>query len=235
MNGDQGVIFRDIPIVAYPPFKLRSSLIDKDPVIWVHLIEYYITLFQKLIDIYASRDEKLSVKSQQQLFEFLKTYLGETAEESIKIFSLGSINPDIISNSKILKLYVFEFVKRVNLINLQFNGETIWNFVKVYSKLSVLNDKKKSFPVTLELVRKLVDGSLKSKLNYNSDNISLITTLQKYLENLIGSGKFNKFDLETLSLLLGQYVHNTKENNHKPVIVNNKNNNNRKNFNEVFK
>ena len=72
-----------IPIPHYPPFKLRSSLIDKDPVIWVHLLEGYIKLMQFLLDV---NSPKLTIKSQQQLQLFLKNFLVETSEEESKIF-----------------------------------------------------------------------------------------------------------------------------------------------------
>ena len=81
MNDTEDTIY--IPIPHYPPFKLRSSLIDKDPVIWVHLLEAYIHLMTVLLD---PETPKLNVKSQQQLQLFLKIFLFETCEEETKIF-----------------------------------------------------------------------------------------------------------------------------------------------------
>lgn len=202
----------DIPIVAYPPFKLRSSLIDKDPVIWVHLIEFYIKLFQRLIKVYNDRSIKLSLKSQQQLSIFLKIYLHETLEETTKIFSLGSINPDIVKNSKVLKLYIFEFIKLTNLVNLQLSGESIWDFVKIYGKLAQMNLNNKNFPVTISIVRQLVEGSIKSKINSRSNDLSSIPALHNHIKSSIEGGKFQKHDLEALEILLGKYVQKSQSN-----------------------
>ncbi|KAK6454478.1 uncharacterized protein RJT20DRAFT_130614 [Scheffersomyces xylosifermentans] len=184
-----------IPIPHYPPFKLRSSLIDKDPVIWVHLLEAYIQLFIYLLDPSSA---KLSVKSQQQLQLFLKVYLFETSEEATKIFSLGAINPDIKSNTALLRSYVFQLIKSFSVVKFNLPGEAVWNFVTIYVKQNAT------------IVRGLVDGSFKSKLNDNkkSGNISSIGPLQRHLESLISNGKFGHQDLDTLSLLLGQHTSN---------------------------
>ncbi|KAG7837762.1 hypothetical protein KL942_004174 [Ogataea angusta] len=198
----------DIPIVVYPPFKLRSSLIDKDPVIWQHLLETYIDLFQKLIVFSTKKDVKLSLKSQQQLTAFMKVYLSETSEESTKIFSLGAINPDILKNQKRLKIIVFQFIKIYNLVNLKLAGESVWDFCKVYLRLAYENMNMNQSLISVGIVRDLVEGRVKSKITSKSDDVSLVKSLQDYLKLRISDTKFNRIDLETLSMLLGQKVKN---------------------------
>lgn len=193
MSSEENSIY--IPIPHYPPFKLRSSLIDKDPVIWVHLLEAYIELFK-----YLTSDEyqttKLTVKSQQQLQIFLKEFLVETAEEATKIFSLGAINPDIKNNTSLLRTYVFQLVKTHSIVKLNLTGESVWNFIVVYVRHNA------------SVVRGLVDGTFKSKYNDNkkSGNISSISVVHKYLEQMISNGKFKDNELNSLSYLLGQYT-----------------------------
>lgn len=180
-----------IPIPHYPPFKLRSSLIDKDPVIWVHLLEGYIKLMQFLLDV---NSPKLTIKSQQQLQLFLKNFLVETSEEESKIFSLGAINPEIKTNTLILKIYVFQLIKNYSFVKLNLTGEIIWKFARIYAEKNI------------NIVKGLIDGSFKSKFNDNkkSGNISSISSVQKYLDTLIKNGNFTHEDLTSLSLLLGQ-------------------------------
>ncbi|ODV82000.1 uncharacterized protein CANTADRAFT_24697 [Suhomyces tanzawaensis NRRL Y-17324] len=179
------------PIPHYPPFKLRSSLIDKDPVIWVHLLEAYIKLFQYLL-----QPATLSVKSQQQHQMFLKVFLSETAEEKSKIFSLGAINPDIKTNTATLRNLVFLYIRNFSLIKSNLTGESVWNFVLIYVQQNS------------SVVRGLVDGTYKSKFNDNkkSGNISSITSVQKRLEAMITQGIFSNQDLTTLTYLLGQQM-----------------------------
>lgn len=38
----------ELPIVNFPPFKLRAWLIEKDPVVWAHLLETYVQYFKFL-------------------------------------------------------------------------------------------------------------------------------------------------------------------------------------------
>ncbi|KAH3669496.1 hypothetical protein OGAPHI_001617 [Ogataea philodendri] len=202
----------NIPIVAFPPFKLRSSLIDKDPVIWQHLLESYIELFRKLIIISTTKGVKLSTKSQQQLTTFMKVYLAETSEESTKIFSLGAINPEIVKNQKTLKLIVFQFIKTYNLVNLKLSGDSVWDFCKVYLRLAYENSNVNQSVINVSLVRSLVQGTVKSRLNSKSDDVSLIKSLQDYLKLRVGNAKFNRIDLETLSMLLGQKIRRSGSN-----------------------
>lgn len=181
-----------VPIPQYPPFKLRSSLIDKDPVIWVHLLEGYIQLFQLLL----SDEVALTVKSQQQLQQFLKSFLQETAEETTKIFSLGAINPDIKKNTATLRAYVLAVVRAHSIVKLGITGHSLWHFVVVYVEKNA------------SLVRSLIDGTFKSPLNDNrkSSNISLVPALQASIETQITEGSFDASAQQVLFLLLGHHA-----------------------------
>lgn len=182
-----------IPIPAYPPFTLRSSLIDKDPVIWVHLLEAYITLFHHLVSS-GENFTHLTVKSKQQLYEFFKKYLHETYDEENKIFSLGAINTDITKNEAFLKQIVFYTIKLYSILKLNLVNELIWDFIGIY----VSNNAS--------TVRGLVDGSFKSKYNDNkkSGNISSIGSVQNHLQKKLLNGDFSGKDKTILLNLLGQ-------------------------------
>ncbi|KAJ9093276.1 hypothetical protein QFC19_008403 [Naganishia cerealis] len=183
-----------IPIPQYPPFELRSSLIDKDPVIWVHLLQAYNQLLQVLVD--PPELFKLSVRTQQQLQYFVKVFLSETSQEGSRIFSLGAINPDIKANTASLRALVFQLVKSYSIVKLNLTGEAVWHFICIYAAGNGTT------------VRSLVDGTFKSKLNDNkkSGNISSIPLIHTHLQTIITSGKFSHHDLEALSHLLGQSI-----------------------------
>lgn len=187
----------NIPIPQYPSFKLRSSLIDKDPVIWVHLLESYIRLFQFLID---PKGLKLSVKALQDLQTFLKVYLSETSKESTQIFSLGAINPDITKNTEILRNYVFQFIKLSSIVKCGLLGESIWDFVTIY------------ITSNFTIIRQLIDGTFNSKLNEKkSGGISSINLIQNHLQFKIINLDFKDNDLLALSNLLGQQIAVSKQ------------------------
>lgn len=181
-----------VPIPAYPPFKLRLSLIDKDPVIWVHLLEGYIQLFQLLLN----DDVALSVKSQQQLQQFLKSFLEETAEELTRIFSLGAINPDIKTNTATLRAYVLSVVRAHSIVKLGITGQSLWHFVVVYVEKNA------------SIVRTLLDGTFKLPLNDNrkSSNISLVPALRAAIEAQVIEGAFDGTAQQILFLLVGQHA-----------------------------
>lgn len=185
-----------IPIPHYPPFKLRSSLIDKDPVIWVHLLEAYIRLFKFLLSEEENGSKILSIKSQQQLQLFLKVFLYETSQETTQIFSLGAINPDIRENTYQLKVLVFQYVRNFSIVKLNLTGEAVWHFASIY------------ITANPTVVRGLVDGTFKSKYNDNkkSGSISCINLVQKHIQEMVLNNKFSKTDLSNLSLLLGQHT-----------------------------
>lgn len=200
-----------IPIPNFPPFKLRSSLIDKDPVIWEHLLQDYLVLFQKLLAMLPKKPKDspqytLSTQTKGQLHLFINTFLAESANEANQVFSLGAINPNIRQNQHLLKLAVFNYIKRCNLVNLKIQGKSCWNFCKVYLTLADIYSQAKvnqSF-ITIPMVRKLVLGEFKSNINGKSDDVSLIKSLQDHLGHLVASGKWKSDDDLVLFLLLGQ-------------------------------
>ena len=207
----------NIPIPVFPPFKLRSSLIDKDPVIWEYLLADYITLFKKLLALalYQGRGKKtgsvqapyvLSINTINQLHTFLQSFLHESSLESTQVFSLGAINPNIRENQHVLKLAVFSYIKTTNLVNLKITGASIWEFCKVYVTMAdkYTSQKINQTLVTVPVIRKLVEGTMKSMYTSKSDDVSLIRSLQDYIGQLIASGKWKQDDSEVLYLLLGQ-------------------------------
>lgn len=181
-----------IPIAHYPPFQLRSSLIDKDPVIWAHLLEGYIDLCQVLLN----GEVKLNIKSQQQLQLFLKVFLYETSQELMRIFSLGAINPDIKKNTAVLRAYVFQLIRDYGFVKLALPMESLWHFVVVYVEKNATT------------VRGLLNGTLKSKFNDNkkSGKISQIPPLRQYLQQKVQEGQLDEDSLRYFSTLLGQHT-----------------------------
>lgn len=226
-----------IPIPNFPPFKLRSSLIDKDPVIWEHLLQDYLTLFQKLLAMLPKKQNDspqytLSTQTKSQLHLFINTFLAESANEANQVFSLGAINPNIRQNQHLLKLAVFNYIKRCNLVNLKIQGKSCWNFCKVYLQMADIYSQSKvnqSF-ITIPMVRKLVLGELKSTVNGKSDDVSLIRSLQDHLSHLLAGGNWKSEDDLVLFLLLGQKTkkglpHNGGNQRQGPRKINKSNNN----------
>lgn len=208
-----------ISIPVFPPFKLRSSLIDKDPVIWEYLLADYITLFKKLLALIphstnskrgngsdVSAPFTLSINTVNQLHAFLQSFLHESSLESTQVFSLGAINPNIRENQHILKLAVFSYIKAMNLVNLKLTGASIWDFCKVYVTMAdkYSSQKINQTLVTIPVIRKLIQGTVKSLYTSKSDDVSLLKSLHVYMGKLIASGKWKQDDSEVLYLLLGQ-------------------------------
>lgn len=184
----------NIPIPQYPPFKLRSSLIENDPVIWAHILETYLKLFRFLVAD-ASHPRALSVRSQQQLLLFIKGFLNETAQEKTRVLAIGAVNPDIRTNTAALRAYVFHYIKLMSLVKVGLSGEAVWDFIAVYVAGNTAT------------VRSLVDGSFNSRYNdKKSGGISSIGPLQKHLQKLITLQNLTSEHLTTLSLLIGQYM-----------------------------
>lgn len=183
MSDEEDNVYVELPVAQFPPFKLRSSMVDKDPVIWVHEIEVYITYIQTLLQL----KRQLSQRSEQQLCLFLKSYLHEIAEEQGQILSLGLINVQITQNLDILRSWILELIKQLGVLNLKLNGAALWDFAKVYAAKNAT------------IVKGIIDGTYKPKDKKTINSISLV---HKHLEHLITNGKFEKHDLETLAVLL---------------------------------
>lgn len=173
----------DLPVAAFPPFKLRSSMVDTDPVIWVHLIEVYIQYVQTVTHTSA----ELTERSEQQLCLFVKSYLHEIAQEQGQLLSLGLINVQITENLATLRAWMFELVKHVGTLRLKLNGEALWDLAKIYA----LNNASQT--------RGIIDGTLKPP---GMRALSGISHMQRQIESLVSNGKFSKVDLETLASLL---------------------------------
>lgn len=173
----------ELPVTAFPPFKLRSAMVDKDPVIWVHLIEVYIHYVQTIL----TTPWDLNERSEQQLHTFVKTYLFEIAEEQGQILSLGLINVQITENLSVLRAWMLDLIKELGVLRLKLNGECLWNISKIYA------------PKNAVTVRGIMDGSLRPRDNRT---ISGISQVHRHIESLVSNGKFSKVDLETLAFLL---------------------------------
>lgn len=186
----------ELPIVNFPPFKLRAWLIEKDPVVWAHLLETYVQYFKFLN--HGNNIEDLNESTHDHLCIFLRTYLKEMAEEEGKLLSLGA-NSDVTKQLQLLRTWVFELIKKCGLMHFQLHGETIWNLVKYYA-----NRNPNS-------VRALLDGSLKPQINTTRTQLNWAKQIQTHLKMLLETGKFDRIDLKCFESLLGEGDH-TKSN-----------------------
>jgi hypothetical protein len=175
----------ELPVASFPPFKLRSSMVDKDPVIWVHLIEVFIQYVQTILQLNRSITER----SEEQLCLFVRSYLREIASEQGQILSLGLINVQITENLDILKVWMLELVKQFGVLHLKLNGPSLWDFAKIYS------------PQYSELVRGIISGTFKPKSKRTINSISLV---EKHIESLITNGMLDKIDIKIFAILLNE-------------------------------
>ena len=176
-----------LPIVKFPPFKLRAQLIEKDPVVWLHLLETYVTYFEYLMQ--GVNVELLDDSTLDHLRLFLRTYLHEIADEEGKLLSLG-INHDVSEQLYLLKGWVFSLIKKCGLLHLQIFGDSLWNLVKIYVKRNP------------DSIRGLIDGSLKPRINTQRVQLDKTYQVQQHLKQLIESGKFKRIDLRCVEDLL---------------------------------
>ncbi|KAL3230092.1 RQC trigger complex subunit CUE3 [Nakaseomyces bracarensis] len=185
ITGERPIL--ELPIVKFPPFRLRAWLIEKDPVVWAHLLETYVQYFKFLN--YENNVESLSESTFDHLCIFIRTYLKEMGEEEGKLLSLG-VNSDVTEQVKQLRIWVFELIKKCGLMHLQIHGETVWNFVKYYVGKN---------PNT---VRSLLDGTLKPEVNTTRTQLNWSKQMQQHLKQLLESGKFTRIDLKSFEGLL---------------------------------
>lgn len=203
---------QEIPIVLYPPFKLRSSLYDKDPVIWVHLLESYIDLLHYLLSFDNSDLHlRLTDATVDQFQAWLHKYLSETSLEQNQVLTLGSVNPQINENNTTLRALVFKLVQAHGLMEFNITGATLWHFVRVYVKGNATD------------VRDLILGN--SDNNRNKTSVNLIHNLTNHLEDMIANGQCNNYEIQYFALLVGVI---NKLNTKKQLNNNNNNNNNNK-------
>lgn len=185
IDGEQAEI--DLPIVKFPPIALRALLIEKDPVVWAHILETYVTYFEYLMQ--GDHLERLSASTLELLCIFLRGYLSEMADDKGRILSLGE-NHDVSDELVLLRIWVFAMVKKCGLMHLQIFGESLWNMVKCY-----VDENPES-------IRGLIDGSLKPQINTQKAQINRVHQIQQHLKNLIESGKFTRIDLKAFEELL---------------------------------
>lgn len=177
-----------LPIVTFPPFKLRAQLIEKDPVVWLHLLDTYIEYF-KFLNI-EDNLSKLDDSTLDHLCMFMRSYINEMASEEGKLLSLG-MNHDVEENLKLLRTWVLTTLKTCGLFYLQIFGETLWNFVILYVEKN---------PVT---VRSLIDGSSKPRIsNIARVQVNRISQLQQHIKSLVEQNKFTRIDLKSFQYLI---------------------------------
>ncbi|SMN18976.1 similar to Saccharomyces cerevisiae YGL110C CUE3 Protein of unknown function [Maudiozyma saulgeensis] len=177
-----------LPIVTFPPFKLRAQLIEKDPVVWLHLLDTYIQYFQFLN--VEENLSKLDDSTLDHLCMFMRSYINEMGNEEGKLLSLG-INHDVQENLTILRAWVLTTLKSCGLFYLQIFGETLWNFVILYVEKN---------PVT---VRSLIDGSAKPKItNIPRVQVNRISQIQQHIKSMVEQNKFTRIDLKSFQSLV---------------------------------
>lgn len=176
-----------LPITTYPPFTLRSALIDKDPLLWVHVLD----LFLHLLQILTRENLSLAPRTQQQLAQFLLLYLRESTASGILL--LGAINSNITRNEAALKAGVLQLARQHLLVKLGLAGPNVWDFIVCY------------VAVQPQAVRLLVDGSHHSPFQNNrkSGNVLCIPLVQRHWETLITGNKAGLGQIQVLSALLG--------------------------------
>ncbi|AET38018.1 Cue3p Ecym_2272 [Eremothecium cymbalariae DBVPG len=183
-NGEDKLSF---PIVKFPPFALRAALVEKDPLVWLHFLETYVSYVQYLMA--DNRLDKLDESTNEKLVIFTGSYLHEIADEEGKLLSLG-MNAEVSRQLGLLKLWMFALIKKCGLLHLQIFSGIMWDFVKIYVRV---------YPDT---TRSLIDGSLKPEVNTQKANLNRIFQVQQHLRQLIEANKFSRTDLMALEDLL---------------------------------
>ncbi|KAK5960665.1 Cue3p PWA37_002096 [Arxiozyma heterogenica] len=194
----------NLPIVKFPPYTLRAQLIEKDPVVWLHILETYVHYCQWLMagDNNLGHGSNISMIDQldettlDHLRIFLRSYLHEMSLEAGKLVSLG-YNQDVKEQLQLLRSWIFYIIKSCGLIYLQIFGETLWDLVKLY----VINNPK--------TVQDLILGELVPTVNVQRAQINRIPQLQQSLKLLIESNKFDRTDLKALQALLSYHENTT--------------------------
>ncbi|GMM54489.1 Cue3 protein [Maudiozyma humilis] len=178
----------NFPIVTFPPFKLRAQLIEKDPVVWVHLLDTYIQFFEYINS--EGNISKLDDSTLDHLCIFIRSYINEMANEEGKLLSLG-VNHYVQENLNILRAWVLYTLKSCGLFYLQVFGETLWNFVILYVEKN---------PRT---VRALIEGSLKPKVaNIPRVQVNRIGQIHQHIKSLVENNKFTRTDLKSFQFLV---------------------------------
>ncbi|SCW00536.1 LAFE_0C06348g1_1 [Lachancea fermentati] len=186
VNGGQQL---SLPIVKFPPFKLRAAMVEKDPVIWLHLLETYIAYFEYLMS--QGRVEQIDDQTHEHFCLFIRSYLRELSDEEGKLLSLG-MNQDVLSKLKLLRRWVFITIKKCGLMYFQISNNILWDLVRIYVE---------EYP---DSVRSLIDGSLGPTVNTQKAQINRIYQVHQHIKTLVESSKFSRVDLKSLEALLAK-------------------------------
>lgn len=187
----------NLPVVKFPPFKLRALLIEKDPVVWLHLIETYVQYCQFLMDPQHMMIEHIDDATLDHIRIFVRSYLQQMSLDVGQILSLG-INNDVDSKLIELKRWLLYMITECGLMHLQIFGECLWDMIRIFS------------PDNTKILQKLLLGEIIPTINVPKTQINKIPQLQKYLKQRIESNKFNRIDLKTLQTLLKTNNSNAK-------------------------
>lgn len=186
ISGDTSKV--TIPIARFPPFKLRSMLIERDPAAFAHLIDTFIHYFE--IVNQDSTLTRLHETSLNQLVDFIGSYIHEMASEVGMLLSL-QISDELNASMQNLRAWVFHTIKVCGLFYLRIFGRTLWELVVLY-----VNKNPES-------IRSMLDGTFEPQLqgvqNYQLDRINQI---QQYLRELVEKNEFKRLDLLTVQYLL---------------------------------
>ncbi|EDO19445.1 hypothetical protein Kpol_1002p93 [Vanderwaltozyma polyspora DSM 70294] len=183
------------PIVKFPPIGLRALLIEKDPVVWAHILETYVAHLEFIMQ--GNNLERLSSSTMDSLLIFLRSYLHEMANDKGIIQSLGE-NNDVTKELELIRIWVFAMIKKCGLLHLQIFGETLWDMVTFYVEGNA------------DTIRNLIDGSLKPEINTQRAQINRIHQVQQYIKQLVESGKFSRIDMKAFECLLSSNGKNRK-------------------------
>ncbi|AEY97659.1 FAFL024Wp [Eremothecium gossypii FDAG1] len=176
-----------LPIVKFPPFGLRAALVEKDPVVWVQLLETYVTHLQYLMA--QGRIDKIDGTTHERLVVFVQAYLHEMAEEDGKVLSLG-MNMEVQRQLAALRRMVLVVVRSCGLLHLQIFSDAMWNLVRVYVR---------EYPDT---VRGLIEGSLQPVINTQKASLNRVYQVQQYVQQRVEANRFTRGDLKALEDLL---------------------------------
>lgn len=176
-----------LPIVKFPPFNLRAAMVEKDPVIWLHLLEVYV----KYLNYITYRDnlDYLDDQTIDYLRVFIRSYLHEMSDEEGKLLSLGA-NHDVLAQLKLLRAYVFNLIKHCGLLYLQISTKEAWDMVRVFVKGNLIS------------VQKLLNGTLRPTINTQKAQLNRTIQIQQNILHLIESNQFTRVDLKALETLL---------------------------------
>ena len=176
-----------LAIVKFPPFKLRAAMVEKDPVIWLHLLEVYVQHMSYLL--HGDNLDFLSDETIDHLCIFVKAYVHEMSEEEGKLLSLG-INADVLKQLELLRAYVLQLIKSCGLLYLKLNTESLWDITRSYVEGNATT------------VRSLIEGSLRPTINTQKAQLDRTYQIQQHIRYLIEANKFSRVDLKSLELLL---------------------------------